>query len=594
MLEVAELLKNDIKKMEIYMRKYLQFIICLIVILFAAGSLWAKDKYTVTILPFTLHSAENIDYVKQGIEEMLTSRLSTSDKITLTGNDVVLKELKKSKIKEVSANNVFSLGKKFNSDYVVWGSITKIGSSISINGKLADISDTKSDIGVSTQAQTLDDVIPKINDFSESILRHILGPTPQASVPLPAVSAPATGITPPQAPPAISRESQIIASMKAGGKKGGTLTSVINSEYVNTPEPINRKDFWMSQKIPTEFKGMASGDVNNDGINKIVAIDKNTVYIYQKTEKELKLLDKIKGNSYDNYLAVDVADINRNGLPEIIVTSLNNTLLDSFVLEFKDGKYVKIASDIRWFLRVIDTSSDVPLLLCQEYGMNKPFDTPIYEMIWKDGKYVADQKMKIPLGLSIYGLAIENLGTGKSEKIFALDELDYLYIIEKTNKTLSRLTSFGFAGEELIWKSDDVYGGSNNYFENMENGANPTETDRTKEKSAYVNLRILAYDTNKDGKKELILVKNLSSVGRIFKHFKLFTSSEIYNMEWDGMGLLENWHTKKINGYVADYAIKDVDNDGKPEIVLALVQSVGTAVRDKSVIVVYKLMDNVQ
>lgn len=575
------------------MRKAIQFIICLTFVLLTAGSLWAKDKYTVTILPFTLHSAENIDYVKQGIEEMLNSRLSASDKITLTDKDIVLKELKKSKIKEISANNALSIGKKLHADYVVWGSITKIGNSISINGKLVDILNTKSDIGVSTQAQTLDDVIPKINDFSESIIRNILGITPQASAPLPAAATP--GVTPPpQAPAAISRESQIIASMKSGGKKGGTLTSVINSEYINTPEPINRKDFWMSQKIPTEFKGMAVGDVNNDGTNKIVVIDKNSVYIYQKAEKELKLLEKIKGNSYDNYLAVDVADINGNGTPEIIVTSLNAALPDSFILEFKNGKYVKIVSDIRWFLRVIDTPSGMPLLLCQEYGLNKPFDTPIYEMVYRNSKYVADQKMKIPLGLSIYGLAIDSLGTGKSEKIFALDELDYLYIIEKTNKTLSRLTSFGFAGEELIWKSDDVYGGSNNYFENMENAANPTETDREREKSAYVNLRILSYDTNKDGKKELILVKNLSSVGRIFKHFKLFTSSEIYNMEWDGMGMLENWHTKKINGYVADYAIKDVDNDGKPEIVLALVQSVGTAVRDKSVIVVYKLMDNVQ
>ena len=123
--------------------------------------------------------------------------------------------------------------------------------------------------------------------------------------------------------------------MKAGGKKGGTLTSVINSEFINAAEPINRKEFWMSQEIPTEFKGMAIGDVNNDGLNEIVAIDKNTVYIYQKTEKELKLLEKIKGNSYDNYIAVDVADINKDGIPQIIVTSLNDTLLDSFVLEFK-------------------------------------------------------------------------------------------------------------------------------------------------------------------------------------------------------------------------------------------------------------------
>jgi len=573
------------------MRKILQYIFCLTTILLASGSLWAKDNYIVTILPFSINSADNIDYVKQGIEEMLSSRISSSDKITITDKNVVLQELKKSKIKNISSDEALKLGKKLKSDYVVWGSITKIGNSISINGKLTDIAETKSDIGVSTQSQTLDDIIPKVNDFSEKILTHILGTTPQAqsqtSAQPVAAAASTPAVTTPQAPPALSRESQIIQSMKSGNKKGGTLTSVINSEYINTPEPINRRDFWMSQRIPTEFKGMAIGDVNNDGSNKIVVIDTNTVYIYKKSDKELILLEKIKGNSYDNYLSVDVADINGDGIPQIIVTSINDALLDSFVLEFKNGKYEKVASNIRWFLRVIETSSGTPMLLGQDFGRDKPFNTPIYEIVWRDGKYVADQKMKIPLGLSIYGLTIDNLGIGGSDKIFALDDLDYLYITEKTEKSLARLTSIGFKSDELIWKSDEEYGGSNNYIEKIEDKINPSDND--KERNAYLNIRLLTFDYKKGGKKQLILVKNLSSVGRMFKHYKAFSACEIYDLEWDGLGMAENWHTKKINGYVADYAIKDVDNDGKPEIVLALVQSVGATLSDRSVIVVYKL-----
>ncbi|MFA5323864.1 MAG: FG-GAP-like repeat-containing protein [Smithella sp.] len=567
------------------MRIILKYTLCFIIIFLSATTILAKDEYTVTILPFSINSAENLDYMKQGIEEMLTSRLSSSGKINVVNKNIVATELKKIKTKDLSINDVSALGKKLNSDYVVWGSITKIGNSVSINGKLVDILNTKAETGIFSQSQSLDDVIPKINEFSENILQYILGTTQQANIQPVAVSTPVAA--PPQAPAAISRESQIIASMKSGGKKGGTLTSIINTEFINASNPLKKKGFWMSQKIPTEFKGMDIGDVNNDGVNEIVLIDKNTIYIYQKTEKELKVLEKIKGNSYNNYLALDVADINRNGINEIIVTSLNNTLLDSFVLEFKDGKYVKIASDIRWFLRVIDTSSDIPLLLGQGYGLGKPFESPIYEIVWRDGKYVNDQKLKVPTGLSIYGLTIDNLGVGGSEKIFALDEYDYLYITEKTNKSLGRLTSIGFTSEELIWKSDEVFGGSNNYFENIENSYSTPESE--KEKYAYVNLRILTLDTNKDGKKEIIIVKNLSSSGRIFKKLKLFTSAEIYNLEWDGLGMAENWRTKKINGYVADYCIKDVDNDGKPEIELALVQSTGTSLSNKSVVVVYEL-----
>ena len=72
------------------MRKTFQYIFCLVILLLATGSLWAKDKYTVTVLPFTLNSAENIDYVKKGIEEMLSSRISVPDKINVTNKDVVL------------------------------------------------------------------------------------------------------------------------------------------------------------------------------------------------------------------------------------------------------------------------------------------------------------------------------------------------------------------------------------------------------------------------------------------------------------------------------------------------------------------------
>ncbi|HRY37634.1 MAG TPA: FG-GAP-like repeat-containing protein [Smithellaceae bacterium] len=563
------------------MKKTISVILFLAAILLVVGTIWAKEKYTVTVLPFSLHSAENIEYVRQGIGDMLISRISVPDKIEVTRKDVVQDALKKTGARELNLTDVQSIGQQLKSDYVVWGSITKIGSKISIDGKLVDVSGGKSDVDIFFQSQTLDEVIPKINDFSQRLVHYILGATPQATLP-------AAAVTPAVAPPPVpgaSREAQIIAGMKAGGKKG-TLTSMINPEFINAADPINRKNFWMSQQFKSEFNGMDVGDVNKDGLNEVVIIDHHNIYICQKTGDTLKLLKQIKGKSYNRYMSVDVADINKDGTPEIIVTSLNDRLLNSFVLQYKDGDYITIASDIRYFLRVIDTASGTPLLLGQPYGMDKVFETQIYEIVWRNGKYVSGDKMKIPSGLSIYGLTIDTLGSGASEKIIALDELDYLCIISPTNKPLSRILSFGFSPDELIWRSDEVYGGSNNYIANIDK---QKPSDSNLENSAFANLRILSFDTNKDGKKELIIVKNLSSVGRVFKNLKLFSSSEIYNLEWDGLGMAENWRTKKINGYVADYCFKDIDNDGKPEIVLALVQSVGASTSERSVIVVYEL-----
>ena len=108
------------------MRKIFQYIFCLLIVLLVTGSLWAKDKYTVTILPFTLNSADKTDdYLKKGIPEMISTRISVPNKIEVTDKDVVLAELKKSNIKEISLSDVYKLGIKLKSDYVVWGSINK-------------------------------------------------------------------------------------------------------------------------------------------------------------------------------------------------------------------------------------------------------------------------------------------------------------------------------------------------------------------------------------------------------------------------------------------------------------------------------------
>jgi TolB-like protein len=541
----------------------------------AYGSLAAKGEKIVAVLPFAVHSAESIDYVKQGIWDMLSSRIAVTDKIEVISKDSVLQALKGKEGKDLVLQDIYGLGKKMNADFVVYGSITKIGNSISIDGKLIDVAANKSTVSLFTQSQGLDEVIVKINDFARNIDNHILGTVPP-SFAQPLASAQVQ--TPQQQAPQDSRESDIIGGMKKSKK--GTFTAVINPDFITSARPLDRKGFWMSPKFPTEFRGMDIGDVTGDGLNKVVIIDTHNVMIYHKKDNDFILLQKIPGKSSENYLAVDVADINRNGVKEIIVTSMYRNMVDSFVLEYRDGKFVKIASKIAWFMRVIETASG-PLLLGQRRGIDKPFNNPIHEIIWEDGQYKEGRKMKIPVGLSVYGLTIDNLGTGGGEKIIALDDYDYLNIYEQTDKALMRLKSIGRVPER-VWKSDDAYGGSNTAIVNDD--LKPDDENRI----TFINSRILTMD-GKDGKKEIIIVKNLSSVGRVLKNVKVFTSSEIYDLEWDGLGLVENWRTRKISGYVADYQLKDIDNDGQKEIVLALVLSVGASMSDQSVIVSYKM-----
>jgi TolB-like protein len=553
----------------------------------------AQQQKKIAILPFAVNSSENINYIRDGIWDMLISRVTVGGKTDVLSKSSVLEAIDRNQKKDLSQADASAIGKRLKADYVVWGSITKIGDSLSLDGKLLDVASSQSPVTLFEQTRGMNEVIPKINDFSQRIRSHVTGEALAApSAPAPAVPSSAAVTTAGTAAGAgaaaavgKSQETDIVTGMRKGKT---TYTGIINPDFITAPEgPSGKKGFWMSPKYGTEFKGVDIGDVNGDGLNEVVVIDNTNVYIYQKNANEFKLLKKITGGTYDQYLGVDIADVNGNGIPEIFVTSINRQTIDSFVLEYRNGNFEVIAKGLPYMMRVINTSG-TPRLLGQILSNDKQnvFINPIHTIAWENGKYVLSEKMQIPQGLSVYGLTVDAVdGTG-IDRVITFDENDYLRIYEKTYKLLIHLKKITGASE-LIWRSDEQFGGSNSIFTPAFAAGTRSMSDTPD--AIYMNPRILTYDLNQDGKREVLVVKNISAMGRVLKNMPLFTSSEVYNLEWDGIGLSEVWRTKKIGGYVADYQIRDIDNDGQNEIVLALVLSVGPTLKTNSCIVAYKL-----
>jgi len=558
----------------------------------------AQQTKRIAILPFTVNSSENINYIRDGIWDMLISRVTVGGKTNVVGKSTVLEALSKQAGKELTQADVSALGKRLNADYVVWGSITKIGDSLSLDGKMLDVASSQSPVTLYEQTRGMNEVIPRISDFSQRIRSHVTGEAPPAVSAAPAAPAPAAPAAGAAAGAGAataagrSQEADIVSGMRSGKT---TYTGIINPEFITTGVTPDRRGFWMSPKYAAEFRSIDIGDVNGDGLNEIVVADATSVTIYQKKDQDFKILKKIQGGQYESYLGVDIADVNGNGTPEIFVTSINRQTIDSFVLEYRNGNYEVIAKNLSFMMRVINTTG-TPRLLGQilTTGTSKqenPFIDPIHLVVWEDGKYKLGEKLMIPAGLSVYGLTLDSVdGTGV-ERIITFDENDYLRIYEKTSKLLIHLQTFRGASE-LIWRSDEQYGGSNSSFSPAY--ATGTRSMVDAPDLIFMKPRIQTYDLNKDGKKEVIVVKNISAFGRVMKNMQLFTSAEVYNLEWDGLGLAEVWRTKKINGYVADYQLKDIDNDGQDEIVLALVLSVGPTIKTNSCLVAYKLVQQPQ
>ena len=167
------------------------------------------------------------------------------------------------------------------------------------------------------------------------------------------------------------------------------------------------------------------------------------------------------------------------------------------------------------------------------------------------------------------GISLGHVMNDGSEAAVVYDELDYLRIYDLSGKQ--------------IWKDGDKSGGSPDYFELPDAGAKDMKN------YAYYPQRILIQDINKDGTNDVITIKNHRLSELI--SFKSFTSGEIEIRNWDGIGLSVLWKTRKLSGYFSDFSVGDFDNDGKDELVAALVIKTGSVIttQPKSAFIAYEL-----
>jgi hypothetical protein len=52
---------------------------------------------------------------------------------------------------------------------------------------------------------------------------------------------------------------------------------------------------------------------------------------------------------------------------------------------------------------------------------------------------------------------------------------------------------------------------------------------------------------------------------------RTYETGEIYSLIWQEGSLDNHWKTREINGCITDFQIRDVDNDGDQELVVAVV-----------------------
>ena len=160
----------------------------------------------------------------------------------------------------------------------------------------------------------------------------------------------------------------------------------------------------------------------------------HNLYVFKYDGEKLTLFQKIETGSQNNFLTLDVADVNRNGVAEIIVSSVAGDDLRSFILEYEEGKFRKITEKAGWFFRVLDHPKDGPTLIGQQMGSEGIPAGRIYKFIWKKKSFEKGDKMPFPRGTKIFGLAMGNVRSKETTDIIMLDDKDRLKILSSDGK----------------------------------------------------------------------------------------------------------------------------------------------------------------
>ncbi len=536
------------------------FSIISLFVLVLIGSVSAAEPARVLILPFNIHADKDLAYLKKGVADMLASRLALKDKVVVV--DSADSSLKTEQIPAtIDAAAALALGAKSGSDYVLFGSLTVFGNSISTDASFFDMRQKQPLLTFSEVGQAQGEVIAHINLLAVRIKDEVFGSKIPSTPPPVAQSSPK-----PESGPTSRAHPEKLLDKEAG-------TEIMDSEDTPSSREVTAT-LWKTQTFKIEINGVAIGDVDGDTKNEAVFISSKKIFIYQYANRRFTKKAEIQGprpdsligigvESPDNFIGVDVADINANGTAEIFVTSLSeNNRLRSFVLEWNGTEFKTLTKDENWYYRAIKASKKgPPILLGQKGGYTDAFSGPIYALGWDNVRYVTAEKQRLPNWVRVYGFTYGDVLNKGQDSILAIGKNDTLRILDKD-------------GQEE-WTSSETYGGSNVYLlspgEMKEKKKEGRLIDPTGLKGLYLQQRIFVTDLDQDKKNEVIVVKNHDVSRGVFHRYRKYTSGHFEALVWDNVGLRSIWKTRKFTGYISDYDVGDLDNDGTDELVFAVV-----------------------
>jgi hypothetical protein len=278
--------------------------------------------------------------------------------------------------------------------------------------------------------------------------------------------------------------------------------------------------------------------------------------------REITLLDEKEFGSGVKILAVDSADLDGDSTPEAYVTIYSGGWLLSEIWVAREGKLQKLAEKLPYYFRGIALAGREKKIYAQQVGVSADFFGDLSELAKTTDGYELINPIKLPRFGFLYNF---NQFSGiKGELYSIVTDPDGLLIVTTPNG-------------ESVWRGVDNFGGSETFFkrDDLQN----MQFTGTEFRWVFLQQRITVTPTG-----EVIIPRNggFWVVGNARNYGK----SSIYAFAWNGVSLVEKWHTKENPTYLADYFY---DHERRELVQLEVVQHEGLFAKGYSAITVRRV-----
>ncbi len=512
----------------------------------------------VLVVPFTVHADQDLTFLRKGITAMLSTRLSDPGKVLIVDQSEALKvvaQLPETLNRETAAD----AGRRLGVRYVAFGSLTVFGGSISTDARFVDVATNTILVSFNETGQNHGDVITHINAFAGTVNRSVFGRETTGGAAA-APQAPGAAAQAPADPSQTHPEKKMLQS--GGGMRIGAASPLIDT----SDEAV-----WRSRRFPFQISGLALADVDGDGQTETVFAGERQVMVFRSLARQFSKVTTFELDTAYTILTMDAADINGNGQAEIFINCRSKKFSSRvFVMEWNGSAFAVIHEAGFWFYRVSrDGKSQRATLFGQQSRTDTVVRGPVHHLAWIEGTYQTQATMPLPKGASVFGLAYGDVTRDGVENVVVFDRKDHIRVL-------------GPGGSEE-WRSYEPFGGSRTWMITVEDYRNSQKEgylyqDKMPDNVFWVPQRILLVDVNRNDQNALLVVQNADVTRGIMQRTRAYRQGRFECLEWDNVGLAATWRTRRFSGYISDYNLGDFDNDGRDELVFAVVKRIGDPV----------------